>query len=64
MKTNILRCKHLCACCHTRPALFNTAANPQFRARKDHDLCRQCFRRYKNKLRRWIRENTLDGWLL
>lgn len=64
MKTHVIHQKHLCRHCHTERALFSTVSNPRYRARKDHDLCARCHRLYKSALRRWARENTLDGWML
>ena len=64
MKTHIIRSKHLCAHCQTTRALFNTSRDRRFRARNDHDLCSRCHRTYQSMLRRWNRENTLDGWML
>lgn len=64
MKTHVIHSKHLCAHRQTQRALFNTRSNPNFRARNDHDLCSRCHRSYQAMLRRWSRENTLDGWML
>jgi hypothetical protein len=61
MKHHILRHKHLCAHCHTRPALFRTVMNPDMRADDDHDLCSRCYRAYKDLFRRRNRDNGLDG---
>jgi hypothetical protein len=64
MKTNIIRTKHLCAHCQQRRAAFATRQNPRYRADVDHDLCPRCFRSHRNALRRWSRENTIDGWMV
>lgn len=64
MTTRVITSKHLCVDCRTERARFRTAADPRWRARTDHNLCSRCHRRRKADLRRWYRENTLDGWIV
>lgn len=42
--------KHLCIQCSKRKALFRSPSNGQFKADRDHKLCRQCYKSLKDSI--------------
>ena len=58
------RTHHACRCCRARRAHFRRRGHRHTKARRDHDLCKRCFRQHLAIYRRWSRHNTHNGWMV